>query len=220
MHPWSLFTSAYEGTLCKGNPELTRLRHGLLKDPNAAVLLPPGPPLPRGSAPRGSLPGESSCFCADVGLVLTLGKERAESTTESSQRLLGSPVQVQSTQQENICLQGVLWRTCNAWIIFVCSSAAKWTDPNPARSKVRCWILFWLDTLPLTTALSHPGGILCSADGRAAAQRPGKLCYEGPLCAVVRLGSAPHLEASDPVCLCVPSFMRGTGVELGSKYRC
>ena len=99
--------------MCRGNLKLTRLRDGLLKDLKAAVLLPPGPPLPCGLSSRGSLPGESSC-CADLGLVLTLGKERAESTTESSQTLLGSPVQTQSTQQENICLQGVLWRTCNA----------------------------------------------------------------------------------------------------------
>lgn len=37
--------------------------------------------------PRGSLPGGSSC-CADSKLVLTLGEEGAESTTESSQMLL------------------------------------------------------------------------------------------------------------------------------------
>lgn len=79
-----------------------------------AVFLLPGPPLP----PRLPFPWESCCG-TDSGLGLTLGKEGAESTTEKDQILQGFPEQTQSTQQENICLQGGLWRT---WISFVCTS--------------------------------------------------------------------------------------------------
>ena len=147
------------------------------QQPKRSSSPPTWPTSPCGSSSCGSLPGESSC-CADSVLVLTLGKERAE----SSQMLLASPAQTQSTQQENIGLLGVLWRTCNAWIIFVCSSGAKWTDPNPAHSNVRCCILLWLNKLLLTTAPSHPGGSLCSAGGGAAAQGSAKLRALKKLC--------------------------------------
>lgn len=134
--------------------------------------------------------------------------------------LLGSLVQTQSTQQENVCLQGVLWRTCNAWIIFVCSSGAKWTDRYPEHSKIRCWILFWLNKLPLTTAPSHPGGSFSSADGRAAAHHWPTVHYEGPLCGVVCLGSAPHLKASDPASLCHERDRSGAQIQMQMLVSC
>lgn len=103
------------------------------------------------------------------------------------------PVQTQSTQQENICLQGVLCRACDAWITFVCSYAAKGMDPNPAQSRVSAAFSSggvhcpWVQLLP----------ILCSRDGRgAAAQSPGT-------CVGLCAWAVPWVWRLWPWCVCL-----------------
>lgn len=143
--------------------------------------------------PCDSLLGGSSC-CADSEFVLTLwGWGGSWEHNWELSNASGSPVQTQSTQQENICLQGVLCRACNAWIIFVCSYGVKWMDPNPAQSRVSAasssaWIHCpWLQLLP----------ILSSKDGRGAAAPSSGTCVG--LCAL----AVPCVWRIWPWCVCL-----------------
>lgn len=158
-------------TLCSAHLKLTRLR-SFAQGHERSSSAPTWPRLPCGLSSMCFPPWRKQLLCRLRACPDPGWGGSWEHNWELS-NASGSPVQTQSTQQENICPQGVLCRACNAWIIFVCSCGEKWMDPNPAQSRVSAasssgWVHSpCLQLLP----------ILCSRGGRGAAAQSSGTCW-------------------------------------------